>query len=290
MDTLLRRATRKIFSKRNDPLWPVLHEQATQAIAPTSEQFGPVLHVVAVLARIGWGNFSQEEEAYIGRIEHRRAVTNSSKAVVRYRDYGAGSPAVRRTISEMAEGVIVERIVGEISQISSKSPALAALLFSLVRQQRPLSCVEMGTCVGVSGSYIAAALKLNGCGKLVTLEGGEALADVARRNFSALSLEGIAQVVVGPFHETLAQAFMAASPIDFIFIDGHHDEDATKNYLAMALPYLAPMSVAVFDDINWSDGMKRAWSSVMTAPQCMAHFSLRDFGIAVLRREGAEVQ
>jgi predicted O-methyltransferase YrrM len=141
----------------------------------------------------------------------------------------------------------------------------------------------MGTSVGISASYIAAALKLNGRGKLVTLEGGAALADVARRNFAALSLEGVVEVVVGPFHETLSGAFKDSSPIDFIFIDGHHDEDATKKYFTMMLPCLAPVSVAVFDDINWSEGMKRAWHSVAAAPQCTASFSLRDLGIAVVR-------
>ena len=52
-----------------------------------------------------------------------------------------------RTASEMAEGKIIDEVVGKISRIASKSPASAALLFSLVRQQKPANCVEMGTCV-----------------------------------------------------------------------------------------------------------------------------------------------
>jgi predicted O-methyltransferase YrrM len=253
-------------------LWPDLQEQAMSAIASASERVGPTLHIATVLSRAGWGDFSSEEKAWIARIEHRRHVTNSSKEVIHYQGF---MPHSRDTVFEV--------VVGERSRVSSKPPAEAALLFSLVRQQKPASCIEMGTCVGISGSYIAAALRLNNRGKLVSLEGVAAFAEVARRNFAALSLEGVAEVVVGPFHETLSYSLEDASPIDFIFIDGHHDEQATTTYFETALPFLAPLSIAVFDDINWSEGMKRAWSSISAAPQCTARFSLRNFGIAVLR-------
>ncbi len=281
--TLLQRAKRRFFPTKRKLLWPALQEQAIRAIASASEHVGPLLHVTTTLSRAGWADFSPEETACISRIEARRRVTNSSKEVVRYRDYGAGTPEIRLTAAEMTEGKVVNGIVGKICRGASKSPASAALLFSLVRHQKPIRCIEMGTSVGISASYIAAALRMNGRGKLITLEGGAALAEVARRNFAALSLEGVVEVVVGPFHETLLGAFKAASPIDFIFIDGHHDEDATRNYFAMMLPFLAPLSVAVFDDINWSEGMQRAWRSITAAPQCTAGFSLSDFGIAVVR-------
>jgi len=281
--TLLQRAKKRLFPTKSKLLWPALQEQAIRAIASASEHVGPLLHVTTALSRAGWADFSSEETAWISRIEARRRVTNSSKEVVRHRDYGAGTPEMKRTASEMAEGRVVNGIVGKISRVTSQSPASAALLFSLVRHQKPTRCIEMGTSVGISASYIAAALRLNGRGKLITLEGGSTVAEVARRNFAALSLEGVVEVVVGPFHETLLGAFEAASPIDFIFIDGHHDEDATKNYFTMMLPFLAPVSVAVFDDINWSEGMKRAWRSITAAPQCAASFSLSDVGIAVVR-------
>lgn len=283
---LFRRAKRRLLPTRSKLLWPALQEEAMRAILSASEHVGPVLHVTTALSRAGWGDFSPEEKVCIARIEERRRVTNSSKEVVQYRDYGAGNPETGRTASEMAEGKVINEVVGKISRIASKSPASAALLFSLVRQQKPARCIEMGTCVGISAAYIASALRLNGHGKLITLEGGIAVAEVARQNLASLSLEGAVKVVVGPFHETLLNAFKTACPIDFIFVDGHHDEEATKNYFANMLPFLAPLSVAVFDDINWSEGMKRAWSSITAAPQCTARFSLSDFGIAVLRSEG----
>jgi predicted O-methyltransferase YrrM len=242
------------------------------AIASASEDAGPILHVATVLARAGWGDFLPEERAWIARIENRRRATNSSTEVCRYQGFMPNNC-----------NMVFEEVVGERSRLSSKSPAEAAFLFSMVRQQKPASCIEMGTCVGISSSYIAAALRLNNRGKLISLEGVPALAEIARHNFSALCLEKLVEVVVGPFHDTLLPTLQAASPIDFIFIDGHHDEQATQRYFAMALPFLARLCVAIFDDINWSEGMRRAWSNIIAAPQCTARFSLRGFGIAVLR-------
>lgn len=91
------------------------------------------------------------------------------------------------------------------------------------------------------------------------------------------------EVAVGPVHETMLDALRTAAPVDFIFIDGHHDEQATKDYVTMVLPFLASQAVAIFDDINWSEGMKRAWSSIAAGPRCAAHFPLHDLGIALLR-------
>jgi predicted O-methyltransferase YrrM len=249
---------------------------------------GPTRLIAAALSCAGSRNFSSEENSLIERIEERRRLTNSSTKIISYRDYGARNPEVSLTAAEMATGTVVERTVGEVCGIGSKGAVSAALLFALVRQQKPVNCVELGTCVGISGSYIAAALQLNGRGKLVTLEGGEALADVARENFAALALDCRVSIAVGPFHDTLVGALTQAKPINFIFVDAHHDEHATKNYVAAMLPFMADHAIAVFDDINWSDGMKRAWDTIRAAPYCAAHFSLPDLGIAVFDRSSPE--
>jgi len=81
----------------------------------------------------------------------------------------------------------------------------------------------------------------------------------------------------------MLDALRTAAPVDFIFIDGHHDEQATKDYVTMVLPFLASQAVAIFDDINWSEGMKRAWSSIAAGPRSAAHFPPHDLGIALLR-------
>ena len=172
-------------------------------------------------------------------------------------DFGAGSKsqfdgegqAVSHTIS---------RTLGEMTR-SSKPPRWAFLLFRLVRELAPDACVELGSCVGISASYQAAALELNGRGHLITLEGADVLAERSQRTIDDLGLSERASVRLGQFSNTLPGTLDSLPPVGYAFIDGHHVEDATIDYMEQILPHLAPEAVLLFDDINWSAGMKRAW-------------------------------
>ena len=101
---LFRRAKRRLLPARSKLLWPSLQEEAIRAIMSASEHVGPVLHVTTALSRAGWGDFSPEENSSIARIEERRRITNSSKEVVQYRDYGAGTPETARTADGSSNG------------------------------------------------------------------------------------------------------------------------------------------------------------------------------------------
>jgi predicted O-methyltransferase YrrM len=155
------------------------------------------------------------------------------------------------------------------------------ILFKLIRKLKPDSCVELGSCVGISASYQAAALKINGTGKLITLEGSPETANIARETLGILNHKHAA-VVTGPFHKTLEGALESAKPIDFFLNDGHHDHDAVIQYFNQSLPNLAPEAVIVFDDISWSPGMKKAWTEIEEDPRVAASIDLQRLGIAVM--------
>ena len=254
------------------------------AIAGGAARFGECMLIAAALARAPWGYFPPEERAWIRRIEAVRRANMRSNKVISYTDYGARDPGDVLSAAEMERGLTVQRKVSSICRIASKGRSSCALLFSLVRQLRPQSCVEMGTCLGISSSYIAAGLTLNGSGVLVTLEGSAEIANVARENFASLQLN-VASIVVGPFHETMQLALSAAAPVDFMFVDGHHDEQATKRYFSTALDFLAESAVIVFDDINWSDGMKKAWAAIASDPRSVWSFAVSDFGIVLIQNQ-----
>ena len=118
----------------------------------------------------------------------------------------------------------------------------------------------MGTAVGISGAYIAAALGPGA--RLATLDRLAGAVQAARATFDAVGVADRVTVVEGRFAETLEPALQRMAPVDFMFIDGHHEEEPTLAYLETALPYLGEKAVVVFDDIDWSEGMTRAWSTV----------------------------
>ncbi|MGH8873908.1 MAG: O-methyltransferase, partial [Acidimicrobiia bacterium] len=198
-----------------------------------------------------------EERDWTRRIEALRRELLASQEEVALVDFGAGSPDRPRTPEEMAAGARVVRTIGEVCGTGSKSPLWCLVLLKLVGALGPERCVEMGTCLGISAAYQATALRLAGRGSLVTLEGAAILTERARGNLERLDLAGT-EVVAGPFAATLEGVLAARRPVDYVFVDGHHDGDATVGYHRQISRHLADHALVVYDDIHWSPAMEQA--------------------------------
>jgi len=224
---------------------------------------------------------TQEEKLWIDKIESLRSKLNSSSREIPIVDYGAGSPDVGLTKDEMYQGRRLTTTIGDVCQTSSKSQFWAFFLFRLLRELRPSVCLELGTCLGISASYQAAALKLNQAGKIVTLEGSESLSSLAKQHFQTLGLDNVT-VVVGRFQDTLSRTLHEHGNIDYALVDGHHDEEATLAYFEEILPALSEKAVLVFDDIAWSEGMKKAWNAIESDNRVRVSVDLSTLGLCII--------
>ena len=222
-----------------------------------------------------------EEQTWMGKIETLRREISASTEMVTITAYGAGSPEMNLTEAQMREGRIIERSVGETARGCSQQLKWALLLHRLLRGLKCRTCVELGTCLGVSGAYQASALQLNGNGRLITMEGAAALARLSEQHFAQLGLDNTS-VVVGRFADTLPDVLEQNQPIDYAYIDGHHDEQATIDYFEQFLPYLDKKALLIFDDINWSEGMRRAWQVIESDARVRVAVNLRRVGLAVI--------
>jgi predicted O-methyltransferase YrrM len=187
--------------------------------------------------------------------------------------FGAGAP--------YSSGVT--RIAEECRQ-SGMPLRRCRTIFQLVRRLQPSKSLELGTNLGISTAYLATGMKLNGSGRLISVEGSPALAKCATENLRALGLEK-AEVVIGLFDEVLPTVLETLEQVDFAFIDGHHDEDATLRYFDLVKQKSARGAVLVFDDIQWSRGMQRAWKVIARDPQVSLALDLFAVGIVFLDRE-----
>src|SRR5262245_31430437 len=173
----------------------------------------PTVRAVALAVRRTLARDSTPmERAWIDRLEELRRELESSTRTITRLDYGAGSPTEHRSPEEMAAGVLVEDQQGAFCRNASKNSFWCGLLFRMVRALRPASCGELGTAVGMSASYVGAALHLNGKGALATLEGSEGLAEVARQNLVRLGLTNV-EVITGRFQDTLGGALAQRAPV-----------------------------------------------------------------------------
>ena len=198
-------------------------------------------------------------------------------------NFGAGSRNSERrpTAEQSSAGYVTTSTIADVCRRAASKPRKGLTLYALVREFRPRLGLELGTCVGISTAYIATAMRHNGHGRLVTLEGAPTLAEIARHTLDGLSLPDV-DIVVGRFADTLP-AVLDAGTFDLGFIDGHHDEEATIGYHRQLLPHLSREAVLVFDDIAWSDGMARAWATIAEHPSTVIAVDMETFGICVTR-------
>jgi predicted O-methyltransferase YrrM len=227
-------------------------------------------------------DLSAEEQEAINLIEQRRSFLLKSKGEIHVIDYGAGSPISKRTKDEMERGVQSAAKVADITE-ASKPRFWAIILFKLIRRLKPISCLELGTCVGISAAYQASALNFNGKGTVVTLEGSPEIANIAKETFGSLGISNVS-VVTGPFHQILDDVLQASKPVDFVFNDGHHDHHAVIRYFDQVMPFLSDGGVIILDDISWSSGMKKAWSRIEEDERVSASIDLSSIGIALIKK------
>ena len=168
--------------------------------------------------------------------------------------------------------------IGAATKVS-KSPRGALLLFQLIREFKPQLVVELGTNVGISAAYQAAALNENADGgRLVTLEASPYRLRRAKSLHAKLGLENISYVQ-GLFSDTLQAALAEHGQVDLAYIDGHHQYQPTLDYFDTLSRYSRQTAIFVFDDIRWSEGMLRAWTQLRADPRLDITVDLGSMGL-----------
>lgn len=198
------------------------------------------------------------DDKRLREIEARRIELSYLHNDNKINDFGAGNSKTLHTQIQMDHGVVIATTICKALRASSFKP-WRQFLYKLTKALYPKNVLEMGICVGISRSYIAAAISDNGRpnSRLMTLEGSEVLAEIAQETFTCLKLP--VQMKIGKFSSTLNAALRESSPLDLVFIDGHHDGEATKKYYFQILPYLSKNAVLIFDDIRWSPSITDFW-------------------------------
>ena len=240
--------------------------------------------VAQVLLQTLQNDATPEEKAWLIKIESLRKKLKSSRDEITIVDYGAAKADRNSTGEPNGRSKIVTRTVGTVCRKAGTPYFWGFFLFKLIREFKPSVCLELGTSLGISASFQAAALKLNQSGKLVTLEGAKSLASLAQRNFHSLGLDNVS-VITGRFQDTLDGVLNDYAPVNYAFIDGHHDEKATLAYFQQIVPFLSNSAILVFDDISWSRGMKRAWENIEMDNRIKLSLNLWHMGIGILDRK-----
>lgn len=157
----------------------------------------------------------------------------------------------------------------------SVSPEWGAFLYLCAKASRAATILELGSCIGISGCYLAAA---RSCKRLITIEGSPSLAALAQATLGQVSEN--CTVVNALFDDGLDQIVPTLNGgLDLAFIDGHHEKQATLHYFERLQPYLKPNSLVVFDDIRLYRGMWEAWQEICRWQGVAAALNAGRFGL-----------
>lgn len=210
------------------------------------------------------------------KIEVLRASLLKQNEKITVEDFGAGS----------ALDPSRERKISDIARHAAKPPKFGRLLYRIAKYYQVTNVLELGTSLGLSTAYLAAA---PGVKQVITMEGSPAIAEKARLHFDQLSLKNI-EIVKGNFDHTLAAVAQNGPRPDLIFFDGNHRKEPTLRYFRQCLAGAGENDIFIFDDIHWSAEMEEAWGEICQDDAVTCSIDLFFVGIVFFRRDFREKQ
>lgn len=199
----------------------------------------------------------------------RELLHNTEKLILQ--DHGAGSRWRRN--KQISIAALVRQ--------SACQPWVGRWLFRMVQHFKPGTMLELGTSLGISTAYQAAARRQ---ARFISIEGDPTCTRLANEN---LRLMGLSQVEIrhGRFEDQLLPALNSLKKLDYLFVDGNHQKEPTLKYFNQCLHYAHSDSVFVFDDIHWSAEMEEAWEQIKAHPQVVLSIDLFFLGVVFFRKE-----
>ncbi|OBK22119.1 methyltransferase [Mycobacterium asiaticum] len=128
------------------------------------------------------------------------------------------------------------------------TPDAGRLLYSLVRAARPATVVEFGMSFGISAIHLAAGVRDNGSGRVVTTELSDTKIAAAKQTFADTGLAEVITILAGDALATLADL---DGPVNFVLLDGW--KDLYLPVINLLEPALSPGALVVADNAEADD-------------------------------------
>ena len=140
-----------------------------------------------------------------------RMYAESDRQMARLRERG---PADR---ARLQQATAQERADALSDIYMPVTPAAGRLLYTLVRAARPATIVAFGMSCGLSAVHLAAGVRDNGAGRVITTELSKAKIAAATQTFAQTGLSDLITIVEGDAVSTLAEV---PGPVDLVLLDG----------------------------------------------------------------------
>lgn len=175
-----------------------------------------------------------------------------------------------------------ERQISEIYESASSPEIWSRFHYALAKNLKAKNYLEIGTNLGVSGSYILSALSQHENFKFVTMEGIEELSDLAEKQFSTLASPQNFKILRGLYDQSFPELMKMDLNFDVLFIDGNHHYDPTLSYFEQLKSKIEDVAVFVFDDIYWNPEMIKVWKKIKEDKETTFALDLFKMGIIIV--------
>ena len=217
------------------------------------------------------------DERELEFVDYGSAIRSRS---LEFRDARRVCDIARRSLAKRKYAQMLARLVGWLGASHSLENG-SGTAYGL--EYRGLTIVELGTSLGVTTAYLAAMDSRN---RVVTFEGCEAVADVAKENWKALNINNIecrvGEITVDSLQLAVDSMQLAVDGwrgIDVAFVDANHAYVSTCEYFDVLARKVHEKSVIVVDDIHHSEEMERAWKMICADERVTSTIDLYQMGL-----------
>ncbi len=222
--------------------------------------------VVDTMLRVQANDFSEEDKQVFQGLDKFRNELSQSNEIIDYKIFGSDETG----------------IVHDIFRRAASPEIWCKYLYLLAKNLNVKNYLEIGTNLGVSGSYILSALKTHPDCHFVTMEGVPKLCAIAESQFQKIGSNDQFQIFQGLYQDTFPKVIDLPFDFEICFIDGNHKLEPTLQYFNQLKEKTTESSVFIFDDIYWSDEMIEAWKIIKNDPNINFAIDLFKMGIVII--------
>lgn len=190
----------------------------------------------------------------------------NDKTSVHIVDAGAGSKKMGNV-----------RSVQSIFKTASCKGVYAKLLSQISTFYQPSQILELGTSLGLG----TIALSHGNAAGIVSVDACANTLAVAADNLEKMHISNQVTLVNATFTAYLNN--LDNVKFDLIYIDGHHDGNALREYMERLSNFAHQDTMFILDDIRWSDGMFEVWNELIASEKYHLSMDLFRMGILIPR-------
>jgi predicted O-methyltransferase YrrM len=243
------------------------HKQELARIAGYDNEL--LQQVVRSVERVRKADYDIQEKKLFAALETYREKLNRDERILTYEIFNSDQT----------------RSVGEVSKRATSPPIWCQFHYCLAKDTGTRSYLEIGTNLGISGSYILSALQEQEQSTFITMEGHPELCKIAGKRFAEIARPEKFEIIQGLYDFTFPALLQRPVIFDTVFIDGNHQKKETLQYFSALKEKLTRMAILIFDDINWNAEMEEAWHQIKKDSDVNYSLDLYKLGIVILDKE-----